>query len=192
MKKKSSESVVKEKSGELLAGIGSGDGRHIARLYDLYRSEFIGFARRSFSLGETEAVEIYQESFIALYENIRRGRLTRLSASLKTYLFRIARNKILNARRGAAAKSQELPGGVPDIDTDDWAERQEIVFSTVQQMQEPCTTVLTLYYWERRSMDEIARALNYAGAQVAKNRKLACMRKLKAILTAKFTAEGFL
>lgn len=192
MKKESSESAVEPRGGDVLTGIGSGDGGHVARLYDLYRNEFIGYARRCFSLSEAEAEEIYQESFIALYENVRRGRLTRLTVSLKTYLFRIARNKILNARRGAAGKNGDLHDALPEAGNDDWAARQEIVYRTVQQMQEPCNTVLTLYYWERRSMEEIARTLNYAGAQVAKNRKLACMRKLKAVLTAKFTAEGFL
>ena len=84
MRKESSGSDAK--AGGVLAEIGSGDGGHVTRLYELYRGEFVAFARRSFSLGETEAVEIYQESFVALYENIRRGKLTRLSPSLKTYL----------------------------------------------------------------------------------------------------------
>lgn len=192
MKKERSESAGKERGGDVLAGIGSGDGRHVARLYELYRVEFVGYARRCFSLGEADAEEIYQDSFIALYENVKQGRLTQLTVSLKTYLFRIARNKILNARRDAAGKSGELHDALPATGNDDWAARQEMVYHTVQQMQEPCSTVLTLYYWERRSMEEIAREMNYAGAQVAKNRKLACMRKLKAVLTAKFAAEGFL
>lgn len=190
MKNESSGSDAK--TGGVLTYIGSGDGRHITRIYELYRGEFVAFARRSFSLGEAEAVEIYQESFIALYENIRQGKLTRLSASLKTYLFRIARNKILNARRNTSGKNAPLHEALPEIGNDDWAARQEIVYRTVRQMQEPCSTVLTLYYWERRSMAEIARAMNYAGAQVAKNRKLACMRKLKAVLTAKFADEGLI
>lgn len=62
----------------------------------------------------------------------------------------------------------------------------------VQQMQEPCNTVLTLYYWEQRTMEEIARKMNYSGAQVAKNRKLICMRKLKSTLYKRFVSEGLL
>lgn len=192
MKTEHSESAGKEQGADVIAGIGSGDGRHVTRLYELYRGEFVAFARRGFSLGEAEAMEIYQESFIALYENIRCGKLTRLTVSLKTYLFRIARNKILNARRNASGKNAGLHDALLQTQSDDWAARQEIVYRVVRQMQEPCSTVLTLYYWERWSMEEIARTLNYAGAQVAKNRKLACMRKLKAVLTAKFIAEGLI
>lgn len=192
MKKDYSESAGKDQGGNVIAGIGSDDGRHVARIYELYRGEFIGYARRCFSLDRAAAEEIYQASFIALYENIRRGKLTGLSVSLKTYLFRIARNKILNARRDAGGKNEQLPEAFADNVSDEWTTRQEIVYRTVQQMQEPCSTVLTLFYWERKSMQEIARAMNYAGAQVAKNRKLACMRKLKAVLTAKLTAEGLI
>lgn len=192
MKKERSESAAEAHGSDAIARIGAHDGRHVAHLYDLYRGEFAAFARRCYSLDEAAAAEIYQESFIALYENIRRGKLTRLSVSLKTYLFRIARNKILNARRDAAGKNEELREAFPETGNDEWTARQEIVYRTVQEMQEPCNSVLTLYYWERRSMEEIARKLNYAGAQVAKNRKLACMRKLKAVLTAKLTAEGLI
>lgn len=192
MKKERSESAAEACGSDAIARIGAHDRRHVAHLYELYRREFVAFARRCYSLDEAAAAEVYQASFIALYENIREGRLARLSVSLKTYLFRIARNKILNARRDAAGKNEELREAFPDFETDGWAARQEIVYRTVQEMREPCSTVLTLYYWERRSMEQIARTMNYAGAQVAKNRKLACMRKLKAVLTAKLTAEGLI
>jgi RNA polymerase sigma factor (sigma-70 family) len=186
MRKANSGSVV-----EPLHTLRVGTGEQITRLYDRYRGEFLAFAAKYYSLFGDDAVEVYQDSFVALYENVRSGRLATLSVSLKTYLFRIAQNKMLNRRRGAAGKSDPLPDNLAE-ESGDWQQKQEITYDLVQRMEEPCNKVLTLYYWERLSMDAIAGEMNYANAQVAKNRKSVCMRKLKDVLTRRFVTEGLM
>lgn len=172
--------------------IAQSDGGAISQLYDRYRGEFVAFARGEFSLREYDAVEIYQESFIALYENITNGKLTRLTASLKSYLFQIGRHKMLNKHRNEAGRrSVDLTEAITERSRE-WDLREQITYELVQQMQEPCNTVLTLYYWEELTMEQIARKMNYLGAQVAKNRKSLCMRKLKTTLYKRFVAEGLL
>ncbi|GAB0481690.1 hypothetical protein KML24007_04360 [Alistipes indistinctus] len=192
MRNKNSGLNAKTEKYDPLQDIRKGEDDHIAQLYNLYRSEFIAFAHKYFSLGADDAVEIYQESFIALYENVRDGRLTDLSVSLKTYLFRIAYNKMLNRRRNKKWRSEPLSPNFMTEEDGDGILRQKIVYELVEQMEEPCNTVLTLYYWERCSMEDIAGTMNYANAQVAKNRKLLCMRKLKSVLLTRFTEEGLL
>ena len=167
MKKEYSESVY----SETLSGIRSGDNKLVSRFYDMYRGEFIAYVCREFSLDRDDAVELYQESFIALYENVRDGKLMRLTASLKTYLFRIARNKMMNRLRDS---KPHMPM------TEDFREHDDE------------WTVLTLYYWDKCSMEEIARKMNYSGAPVAQNRKSLCLRKLKSVLYKKFVSEGLL
>lgn len=170
------------------------DQRAVSQLYDRYRGEFITFVGKNFSLGKNEAIELYQECFIALYENVRNGNLTTLTCSLKTYLFRIAKNKMFNRWRDSKLQpeSYDRATACHTEGDEEWNVRQQIAYEVVHEMKEPCNTVLRLYYWEKLSMSQIARKMNYAGVQVAKNRKLSCMRKLKSILTARFSAEGFL
>ena len=118
MKKEYSESVY----SETLSGIRSGDNKLVSRFYDMYRGE---------------------ESFIALYENVRDGKLMRLTASLKTYLFRIARNKMMNRLRDS---KPHMPLTEDFIEHDDeWTPQHQITYEIVQRMEEPCNTVLTLY-----------------------------------------------
>lgn len=164
------------------------DQQAVTHLYDRHRSEFVAFARKTFALGRNDAVELYQECFIALYENVQSGKLAELTCSLKTYLCRIARNKICNRWRNHKPHTP-LTEQLSSEQDDAWSRQEQIAYELVQQMEEPCNTVLTLYYWERCSMEQIARKMNYAGAQVAKNRKLICMRKLRSALTARFSAE---
>lgn len=186
-----SESDVNKTGQGALDELRSADNSQIARLYDMYRGDFIAFVRKYLSVTTSDAVDLYQECFVALYDNVRAGRLKYLSVSLKTYLFRIARNKILNQRRNLATSVDMLPENCAE-ESSDWQQKQEIAYTLVQQMEEPCNTVLTLYYWEHKSMRHIAKSMNYASEQVAKNRKLACMRKLKEILKKRFIDEGLM
>ena len=181
------ESYDKAKS---MIAIRSGDNKLVSRFYDMYRGEFIAYVCREFSLDRDDAVELYQESFIALYENGRDGKLMILTASLKTYLFRIARNKMMNRLRDS---KPHMPLTEDFIEHDDeWTPQHQITYEIVQRMEEPCNTVLTLYYWDKFSMEEIARKMNYSGAPVAQNRKSLCLRKLKSVLYKKFVSEGLL
>lgn len=186
MKEEYSESVY----DEALSAIRSGDNKSVSNLYDRYRGEFIAFVCRDFLLDRDDAVELYQESFIALYENVRNGKLTKLTASLKTYLFRIARNKMMNRMRDSKPHVPLTDEFVEN--EDDWTPQHQITYELVQQMQEPCNTVLTLFYWDKCSMEEIARRMNYSGAPVAQNRKSICMKKLKTVLYDRFVSEGLI
>lgn len=180
---------LKSDYSDLLQGRMS-DQLAVSKLYDRYRGDFVAFARQGFSLDKSEAIELYQECFVALYENVHSGKLTELTCSLKTYLLRIARNKMLKRWRDKKI-SIELSDTIV-VDDGEWTIQEQITYDVVRQMEEPCNTVLMLYYWEQLSMNDIARKMNYSGAQVAKNRKLICMRKLKSVLTARFSDEGVL
>lgn len=170
---------------------GMADHRAVSHLYEKYRGEFIAYARKSFSLSTEQAVELYQDCFVALYENVKSGKLTELTCSLKTYLLGIARHKIFNRWRDDKPTTELQPEDMVS-GNEEWDELQQSTYDMVQKMEEPCNTILTLYYWEECSMSEIARRMNYSGAQVAQNRKLRCMRKLKSLLYKQFVSEGLL
>lgn len=171
-----------------------GNGSAISKLYDTYCHEFISFACGSFNVDRDTATDIYQESFIALYHNIQRGKLTNFSVSLKSYLFHIGKHKLMNHHRNQSTHRHEeisdLHLNIAHCESNDWLRKQEITYEAVLQMNEPCSTVLTLYYWEKQSMAEIARRMEYKSEQVAVNRKSLCMKKLKQYLIPLFKAEG--
>lgn len=58
--------------------------------------------------------------------------------------------------------------------------------SLLHQLGDPCKSLLTMYYFNRFSMAEIAERLDYASADVAKNKKSLCMKKLKALFKKQF------
>lgn len=171
----------------------------ITRIYELYRDDFIGYAIKNFGLDSDDIAEIYHESFIDLFRNIKSERLTNLSSGLKTYLFQIGKHKIMNLLRSKGRTGHknfdENSYYKDSLEDDSHFEndtdlKQEIVNLTVSEMAEPCNTVLHLYYWKRKSMGDIASILGYKSAQVAKNRKSLCMKRLKKILIEKFRLNG--
>lgn len=194
MKTRHSESDIEQDKDITLNKIRRNDESEIAYIYKLYREDFIKYAIKNFNLSYSDATEMYQESFVALYQNIKNGKLSSLTSSLRTYLFQIGKYKMLNQNRDNKTDNIAI-SEIKDLDdteelTEDWKCKQEITYQVVADMGEPCFTVLSLYYWERKSMAEIASIFNYKSEQIAKNRKSLCLKKLKALLLDKFKSEG--
>ena len=92
----------KELELELFEGLKAGNEGSIINVYDLYRSEFIHWCTTNYSTDEESAADIFQDTVIAFYYNIRNGLLRELSSSVKTYLFAIGKNLALKKIRKEA------------------------------------------------------------------------------------------
>lgn len=171
------------------------DEAEISNLYLLYREPFMAFALKHFDYDRESAADLYQDSFMALYQNIVEGRITHLSASLKTYLFQIGKFKMMNRdRQTRSRQTVDLRDDIGNVEQSyadhGQASMSDITFEEVSAMEEPCCSVLSLYYWERKSMAQIAHEMNYKNENVAKNRKSLCMKKLRRVLSTRFQREG--
>lgn len=62
------------------------------------------------------------------------------------------------------------------------SERETTIHQLVADMQEPCNTLLKLYYWEKKDGQQIATLLNYKNPDSVKTQKFKCMKKLKTTL----------
>jgi len=141
--------------------------------------------KKRYAVDEDVISDIYQESFIALYDNIKEGRLNHLTSSLKTYLFRVGINRICKYQEKGKNMERFEKYDIhtfEDYPVDEWIEMQEKVYEIVNKLEEPCNTVLSLFYWKHKNMQEIAGIMNYKNEQVAKNRKSLCLKTLKGIL----------
>ncbi len=127
-------------------------------LYMDYRGEFGNWVTRYYNADEDLAGEIYQQAFIAFYYNIRDGKVTRLSSSAKTYLFAIGKNIAREQLRNKARFVAEEE----NVNLDEWdtsmeddleqRERQNTLRRVLDEMGDPCQTVLKRYYFDDYSM----------------------------------------
>lgn len=159
-------------------------------LYESCRGPFFGFIRKHYGKNDDYITDLYQDACVAMWENIQKGKLTpdNLTCSLQTYLNGIGKFKLMARDRKYREMlvDQEFDlGGYSVESLRDEIERDEIVLSTVNKMQEPCRTLLDKYYWEELSGEEIATQMNYKNTDTVKTQKYKCMQKLKTVLAQK-------
>jgi RNA polymerase sigma-70 factor (ECF subfamily) len=138
-----------------------------------------------------DAEDAYQDAFLAVYQNIRDGKLTTLTVTFKTYLFSIGKNKIVDKFRKMQNEIELIPlfstiyYEAESIDE----KKQMLVYRSVTQMGDPCKTILYSFYYEEKSMNDIAKTFNYSSSDVAKQQKSRCMKKIATIINEQFKQE---
>lgn len=169
--------------------IRSGDCDVIENIYKEYRNEFISWLMKTYKCQHADAREIFQSSVIAFYENVISNKLKLLSCSIKTYLFAIGRKKYLekvkSQRRFDQNLAEDALAHIPDMQSGDAMvkeRRLEHIERCLQKLGEPGRTILELYYYQGKSMQQIAKMLKYKNSETAKNLKYKCLNRLKKIV----------
>lgn len=179
---------------EIFESIKSGDENALINLYDDYRVPFIHWSYNNYSLSEEESADVFQDAMIILYHNITKGKLSELSSSLKTYLFAIGKNLALKkigqgSRMVVNNEVVEQNPGYEDIDPFEGTERQKVIADMIEELGEPCRSILRMFYFDRFTMDAIASRLGYKNEHVAKSQKLRCFNQLKQKVKGRFKTE---
>lgn len=159
----------------------------------------LAFLQNRFSIPEDDCKDIFQESFIVLYNNIQTGKLTEMTASLSTYFMSICRNKALEHLRGSSKsvhvddelslslmdceiKSEKVEAllALDDGDSVIEAQKEVLVRSIVKNLPSPCDELLWGFYRDNLSMRSLADMFNYSSESSVKVTKHRCCEKFRA------------
>ncbi|MGM9795515.1 MAG: RNA polymerase sigma factor [Candidatus Aphodosoma sp.] len=159
----------------------------------------LAFLKNRFGIDEDDCKDIFQESFIILYNNIQAGKLDNMNASLSTYFMSICRNKALEFLRGSSKSvnvdsetSLSLMDGEVQsekieallaLDNGDEiieAQKEELVRTIVKDLPSPCNELLWGFYRDNLSMKSLAEMFNYSSEGVVKVTKHRCCEKFRA------------
>lgn len=159
----------------------------IQRVYTLNRGIICSYIIAN-SGSEEQAKDVFQESVIALYENVRDGKF-KADSSLSTYLFSIAKFKWFNQikkdsiRSGhhqkAQLKEEFDPGPLAQLVQ---TEAKERILGVLEGLGERCKQILVESLYHNASMKEIAKSLSFSSEQVVRNTKYKCLKKLKELI----------
>ena len=135
---------------------------------------------------ESAADDIFQDGIIALYTNIRLGKFQPDKAKVSTYLLQICKYKWFDDRKSSYVKKttmmEQMPeqGENPSLFASDLQQlhQQKQVHAALSMLKEQCRRILNYFYWEKKSMEEIASLLSMQINSV-KNGKYRCMQSLK-------------
>lgn len=166
-----------------------------------------------FFAGDEKKHDIFQESFMVMWKNIMQGKLyvengvlygggEPFKAKLTTYFMSIAMNKFkewLRDNPHATYTDEELAMAKQlydqwNADTDVMDEREkmfEILEECIANMPNHCRQILTMFYYEMKSLDRILDELaSYLSKDALKTAKYKCMERLKT--TANEVYDGYL
>ncbi|MEM6515572.1 MAG: sigma-70 family RNA polymerase sigma factor [Bacteroidota bacterium] len=142
---------------------------------------------------KAQAKDVYQDSFIAVWNNVKSGKFEPDSdTALQGYLYRIAKNKWLDVLRSKRFKStQSLTEERTQFlkQEEDYSEDAEetkkmnLTMEAFKNLGEPCKQLLKTFYFEKKSLREISADLEIAESSV-RNKKYRCMEKLRASVLA--------
>ncbi|MGB3465769.1 MAG: sigma-70 family RNA polymerase sigma factor [Cyclobacteriaceae bacterium] len=172
---------------DIIKSIEAGDNSQLEMLYQTYKQEFIEWTLKSYTVNEEIAMDAFQEAVIAFYLNIRKGKIQQLDSSVKTYLFAIGKNKLLNKMRKEQKEMLiEREETWTEADLSDFTidpfevnERQDYLIRALQQIGEKCRQLLQLFYFDGNSMEAISIKMGFKNENVAKTQKLRCLNTLK-------------
>ncbi|MCI5082844.1 MAG: sigma-70 family RNA polymerase sigma factor [Saprospiraceae bacterium] len=175
--------VIKELQQGQMAGL--------AKLQRAYWKRMFRTLRSQFSLNEMELEDIVANTFIAFYENVVNNNYQE-EASIFNYLMLIAKRKainLVNEKKRHREKHEEIAYTIPqflDPGQHELAKDQAMqVKLLMEQLPEDEARLLTLFYFHRWGMDDIARELGLKNADSAKDKKRRIIRKLQQMLVNK-------
>lgn len=162
-----------------IARIRNGDMAPLDRVYLELKPGFLSLARKKFkTMTEQDLEDVYQESIIALYQNIQKGKLTEFSTNITAYVFKIGSNLLADLLK-KRQKEQEVMSDsnrIEELMKEMYNPKiDDAVDFIYAQMGEQCKRILTLFYIDRKSHQEIAQELSYRSADSVKVQKHRCI-----------------
>ena len=195
-----------EKEARLVAGMYDKNRKIQSELYAYCSRYFWANYRGVFFADEESATEIFQNAFIAMWENIERRKIyvsegrvmgknnEPLSGSILTYFMGIARIKYLEwVREHPAYVDPETEMG-RKIKEEGFDAQQytnmlydsednkmlDIIADVISHMSERCCEILSKFYYEEKDLDTILFEIPTMGSKNAlKTKKHKCMESLR-------------
>ena len=173
-----------------------------------YRDRTLAYLRKRFTaLSEDDLKDVYQESSIALYENLLEGKYEEQDAGMYTYFLRICINQALKSASKAGnmipldvhvklgdednyldEKLDELLNIIYDIE--DYGEPEQrnadnIVGGIMKELSEKCQDLLWGHYGDGLSWEVLAIMYELANANSAKSTANRCRNQFKDLFNNK-------
>jgi RNA polymerase sigma factor (sigma-70 family) len=139
----------------------------------------------------SDAEDVFQEALMIAYEKARDPEFC-LTCKLSTYLFAVSKRlwyKKLqkDTRIDLQSDFPENKMAGPEEDINVYKEREQYFLKlkkAMEQLGEPCASLISAFYEEEKSMKEIAELFNYTNPENAKTQKYKCLNRLRKLYFA--------
>lgn len=167
----------------VITSILNNDNKVIESIYHTNRNHFISWAQLNYNISLSDCQDVFQEAMIIFVTKIQNKQIISIKTSVKTLLFGIGKQLIRNRlkliyNKGVREEKyyRKVINEHINNETDD---RYVHIMSVLDDMKEPCRSMLKLFYIDNLSLKEIAVILSYKSAESVKVQKHRCLMKLK-------------
>ncbi|MCU0352885.1 MAG: sigma-70 family RNA polymerase sigma factor [Cytophagales bacterium] len=173
----------------------------LERFYNSNRTEFLKWAYKQYGLASDDAIDIYQDSVIILFENMQKGKLNDLQCTTKTYFYGIAKNLVFAYMKRRGRQMEYFDGFlnngtaeavVPSPDAEpDWVDTAlEVMDKTLRSLNHKGQTIMYLFYHEKKTLRQIAQTLGYSNESVLKTTKNRYRKALQERMQAEMERQN--
>lgn len=169
---------------ELIRGIRGNDSRVLSQFYAEQFPTVRSFVLRN-SGNSSDAQDVFQEAMMAAWLNLKENKYSsKEGGKYGAYVYRIAKNKWLDRLRSAEHRNvnnimSEVSDRISEItEEESTSERIDYLQSIYAQLDEKCRQILDKFYYEKKSLEAIAKDLKYDVGSI-RTMKYRCMMKLR-------------
>lgn len=173
-----------EEKQNYLDRIKKNDEGALKDIYKSYWGAFKVFFSR-YGISTTELQDVFQDTVVALYQNVMQGKLTLLDGSIKTYIWSIGKHKVIDLLRKNKKKVYQMhddhvePFAVlePQLNS-----RQKLLQKHFKSLGQSCQKILKYFYYEGLSVKEIVDTTDYKDVNSVKSSKSRCIKHLRNLI----------
>lgn len=161
---------------EALTHLRMGNQSFLVTFYEEQRDHFARWVRRQHQLEPAAAHELLRAVLVDFYDQVIDGRVTKLPADLRNYLYGMAQEQI---------QAQKTTTELPKTE----ASRRQQLLRVFTQLGADSQQVLMYFYFRGYNFEKVAGKMGFANATVAKLQKSTSLRKLLELRT-RLLGEG--
>lgn len=161
----------------------------LKQIYEDNRDKFINYAKQ-YNLSDNDIADVYQDAYIAFYDNVMSGRIQSFTSTISTYIISIGKYLILNKLKknnrtinpdfdiSVTKPKEELIDNL-DIDREELTTQQQLLYKYYNTLGKKCQKLLDLFYYRGFTIKDILESGTYRSENVIKSTKSRCLKTLK-------------
>lgn len=140
---------------------------------------------------EDEAKDIYQDALIVFWQKTINGELV-MTSKISTYLYSVCHNLWRKELERKSRLSNEEAEVIEKSNEYEQNEKVKIIQDCLAKLNDSCRKILSYYYFDELSMNDIAVKMGFANADTAKTKKYKCKQELDKLVKANFSLSDFI
>ena len=170
----------------LIDDVKSGNSELLTQIYLKYRNDFFRFIRKGNNFSKEQIEDAFIDAILILRLNILSNRIINQNSSVKTYLFAIGRNLLMEEyRRESRFSTIEFDRLISEsiVEVDEGQDYQDIkrMRDAIEQLSPGCRKILTHLYFHGWSYQDLKEEFNHLSLEGLRVRRVKCIKQLQRI-----------